>query len=86
MKAISSCPYCASSHLHLAHHLFSYNVECCTCKAAGPRKKSEQEATLAWNQLVVELELAREIERNNLLTRMTQIEHAVQQLEVELHS
>jgi len=83
---IANCPFCSGIHLHTLHHLFSYNVECCTCKAAGPREKSEQMAVEVWNNLSHQLAMAKEIQRNNLIVRMAEIENAVQQLEVELHS
>ncbi len=83
---ICACPFCSSNHLHVTHHLVSYSVECGTCKATGPRKKSEFDAVVSWNVLSANVELAKMVEKNDLLSRVAQVENAVQQLEVNLYS
>ncbi len=48
--ALEPCPFCRSTHLHLAHSGLDYCVVCESCKSKGPHQEDLESAISRWNQ------------------------------------
>lgn len=53
--ALEPCPFCHSTHLHLAHSGLDYCVVCQSCKSKGPHQESLERAIGLWNETSVRL-------------------------------
>jgi len=56
--ALEPCPFCRSSHLHLAQSGLDYCVVCQSCKSKGPHQETLERAIGRWNETSVRLAVA----------------------------